>query len=85
MRGVILEGELWRTSTGRDNGLETVLVFLELEDGIVHARRAYGERASILSLNLDNVEAALAALKAEVARKTAAPVELELELAEGDT
>jgi hypothetical protein len=89
MRGVIVEGELWRASTGRDNpeGLETVLVFLELEDGYLHARRGYGERATILSLELDELESALAALKAEVARKPSAPMlgQTELELAEGGT
>jgi hypothetical protein len=88
MRGVIVEGELWRASTGRhsDDGLETVLVFLELEDGFLHARRGYGERATILTLELDELESALAALKAEVARKPPAsmPGQTELELAEGD-
>jgi hypothetical protein len=72
MRGVIVEGELWRASTGRHDGLETVLVFLELEDGYLHARRGYGERATILTLALDELESALVALKAEVARKPSA-------------
>lgn len=76
MRGVILEGELYGARNA--DPLETVRVFLELEDGILHARRAYGERASILSLNLDDVEAALAALKYEATRKTT-PTELEPE------
>lgn len=75
MRGVILAGELWHASTGRntDDALERVLVFLELEDGVLHARRAYGERAAILSLELDDVEATLAALKTEQARRPRAP------------
>lgn len=75
MRGVILAGELWHAATGRNtpDALERVLVFLELEDGTLHARRAYGERAAILSLELDDVEATLAALKTEQARKPPAP------------
>jgi hypothetical protein len=55
MRGVILEGELYGRSGATG---ETVRVFLELEDGTVHARRAYGE---------------LAALKHEAARQPPAP------------
>jgi hypothetical protein len=86
MRGVIVEGELWRASTGRhSDGLETVLVFLELEDGYLHARRGYGERATILTLELDELESALAALKAEVARKPPQPIPGQLEIDdEGD-
>jgi len=70
MRGVIVEGEVMN-ATGEP---ERVLVFLELEDTaseyglVLHARRSYGERASILTLELDAVETALAALKREAAR-----------------
>ena len=48
-------------------------VFLELEDGILHARRTYGERASILSVELGDVEAAIAALKYESTRTAPQP------------
>ena len=85
MRGVILEGELY--GAGVEGRAETVRVFLELEDGYLHARRSYGERASILTLDLDAVEAALAALKTEQARRPPEPIpgQVELEVdAEGD-
>ena len=80
MRGVIVEGEIY----GRDGEAEQVLVFLELEEGGLHARRSYGERASILTLELDAVEAAIAALKAEQARKPPKPIPGQTSLAEVD-
>jgi hypothetical protein len=77
MRGVILEGHLYGHTGGES---ETVRVFLELDLDTLHARRAYGERASILTLDLDAVEAALAALKHEAARKPPAPLPGQTEL-----
>ena len=76
MRGVILEGQLAN---------ETVRVFLELGDRgeLLYARRGYGERSAVLTLLLDEVEAALAALKAEQARQPQ-PVEGQLALADDD-
>ena len=76
MRGVILEGELY-AANGES---ERVLVFLELESmlnadaEVLYVRRSYGERASVLTLELDAVEAALAALKAEATRRPPEPL-----------
>ena len=82
MRGVIVEGEVYGKSGEQP---ERVLVFLELEDTggeqVLHARRSYGERASILTLNLEDVERALAALKREHDRQPAPlPGQVELEV-----
>ena len=60
-------------------------MFLELEDtddgeALLHARRSYGERASILTLQLDDVERALAALKREHERQPPAPIPGQVEL-----
>jgi len=81
MRGVIVGGEVY----GASGESERVLVFLELEDtggpeAVLHIRRSYGERASVLTANLDDVEAALAALKAEAARQAPAPIPGQTEL-----
>ena len=81
MRGVIVEGEVYAGS----GATERVLVFLELEGdetgaSLLHARRSYGERASILTLQLDDVEAAIAALKAEATRQPPAPIPGQTEL-----
>ena len=70
MRGVIVEGEIY----GRDGDSERVLVFLELEGDVLHARRSYGERASTLTLELEDVEAAIAALKRERGRRPPEPI-----------
>ena len=75
MRGVIVKGLV--------NG-EPVLVFLELEDDVLVARRSYGERASVLALKLDDVEAAVAALKRERDRQPPKPLEGQTSLAEVD-
>lgn len=90
MRGVILEGELY--AAGGES--ERVLIFLELAGAVddaevLHARRSYGERASVLALELDDVEAALVALKVDATRRLEGepeppmPGQTELEL-EGD-
>ena len=83
MRGVILEGELY--AAGGES--ERVLIFVELDvetevAEVLHVRRSYGERASVLTLGLDEVEATLAAVKAEAARRPPAPLpgQTELEL-----
>jgi len=81
MRGVIVEGEVYNAS----GEPERVLVFLELEpgdngDALLHARRSYGERASILTLELDAVETALAALKRELDRRAPEPLPGQTEL-----
>lgn len=72
MRGVIVEGELW-TAAREGNGGETVRVFLELEDGTLHVRRGYGQRSTVLSVDLGDVEAALAALKYDTVRRAPVP------------
>jgi hypothetical protein len=84
MRGVIVEGEVWTSARAEAEELERVRVFLELEDGVVHARRTYGERAVVLSLELDDVEAALAALKHEANRRPPKPIPGQTELVEPD-
>jgi len=66
MRGVILDGEY---------GDEVVHLLVELEDGNLHVRRGYGTRAGVLTFVLDDVEAALAALRAEARRRP--PVEVD--------
>jgi len=80
MRGVIVEGEVY----GAGGESERVLVFLELEDtgseAVLHIRRSYGERASVLTANLDDVERALAALKREHDRQPPAPLPGQTEL-----
>ena len=80
MRGVILEGELF----GGTEDAAQVLVFLELEDGYLHARRSYGARAAIVTFALDDLEAALAALRAESARRPPKPMPGQTSLAEVD-
>lgn len=66
MRGVILAGEL----VGREGGVtDEALVFVELVDGDLFVRRNYGARSVGITFELDAVEAALAALKAEAARR----------------
>jgi hypothetical protein len=78
MRGVILEGEARSMTNITDGGATPhdvgVLLFVELLDETLFVRRTYGERAVVLALDLDDVEATLAALKAEQARKPAAPI-----------
>ena len=73
MRGVILDCDLWTAE--RASG-ETLHIFLELEEGVLHARRSYGERASILSVDLDDLEGAIAALAYEHGRRNL-PVQIE--------
>ena len=82
MRGVILEGEVYAA----DGESERVLVFLELEADVdegevLHVRRSYGERASVLTVKLDELDSALDALRAEAARlPRPLPGQAELEL-----
>ena len=80
MRGVIVEAEVY----ARDGASERVLVFLELEDtgdeSVLHIRRSYAERASVLTASLDDVERAIAALKREHDRQPPAPIPGQVEL-----
>jgi hypothetical protein len=79
MRGVILEAELYgHGDTGGEP--ERVIAFLELEHDVVHVRRAYGARSAILSVELDDLEAALAALKLEAKRRPPEPMPGQTEL-----
>ena len=80
MRGVIVEGEIY----GATGEPERVLVFLELDGRRLRARRSYGERAQILTLELEDIEAAVAALKAEQRRKPPEPLPGQTSLAEVD-
>ena len=89
MRGVIVESEVYSEKAGDS---ERVLVFLELEDAdgelVLHVRRSYGERASVLTVPLEDLEHGLAALKYEQTRKAPAPIpgqiEIEVDDAEGE-
>lgn len=66
--GVILKGDVFSS----DTATSPVRLFVDIEnsegDMLLHIRRAYGERNMILTLNLADVEAALALLKTEANR-----------------
>jgi hypothetical protein len=73
MRGVIVEAELYGAGDTAGEA-ERVIAFLELEGDVLHIRRAYGARSAILSVELDDLEAALAALKLEAKRRPPEPI-----------
>lgn len=70
MRGVIVEAALYgQGDVASGSEPERVIAFLELDAGALHIRRAYGARSAILSVELEDLEAALTALKMEQLRR----------------
>jgi hypothetical protein len=67
VNGVILEGEL-HDAKG-DSIVVHIFLTIDRDNDDVHARRSYGDRATVLTLDLADVEAALTILKIEQSRE----------------